>query len=276
MEFPPDTLTVKAIAASITQSLRTKNSKAFEKQTLRDIAQYFANEHKLEITGNTSKLQQIEIERKTQDKQTDLSFLATLAKEYGIIFSVRGNTLVFIDIDALEMSSPILTIHRSEMSKARFRDKTSEVYASAAVGKRNAKKNDTAKWSITDGEPGEGDILIIDTDAENYEQANALGKAGLRNKKREKYSCSITIAGNIKLVAGVNINLTGIGQFSGKWIIISSNHSIEPSGGYTTNIEVRKVLQEALPQPSPLLPSQTDLSDLPDNDIYTPYQPPIV
>jgi phage protein D len=276
LEFPPDTLTVKAIAASITQSLRTKNSKAFEEQTLRDMVQYFADRHTLKITGDTSRLQQIEIERKTQDRQTDLSFLAELAKEYGIVFSVRGDTLVFMDADALERAAPVLTLRRSAISSARFRDKTSEVYAGAIISKRNAKENDTTKWSVVDGKPGEGDILIIDAGAENYEQAMALGQAGLKNKKREKYSASITVPGNTRLVSGVNIGIDGVGRFSGKWIILSSTHSMDPAGGYTTNIEARKVLQEALPPPAPLLLPQDETPGTPANDIYTPYLPPAV
>ncbi|MDR3133024.1 MAG: hypothetical protein LBU42_03250 [Prevotellaceae bacterium] len=242
LNFPPDILTVKGIAASVMKSLRTKNSKAFEEQTLRDIASYFADKYKLKIVGNTGNLQKIEIERKTQDRQTDLSFLATLAKEYGIIFSVRGGWMIFLEVEDLERRDPILTIPRSAMSRARFRDKTSEIYIGAVIHKRNAGKNDTSKWSIITGEEGEGDLLVIDTDAENGEQARAQGKAALKNKVKEKYSGSITVPGNVKLVSGVNINLTGIGQFSGKWLIVSSSHSVEPSGGYTTSLDVHKVV----------------------------------
>jgi phage protein D len=243
LEFPPDALTVKAIAASIKKSLRTKNSKAFEQQTLRDIAVYFTSKHGLGITGNLSNLQKIEIDRKTQDRETDLSFLAKLAKEYGIIFSMRGNNLVFIDAEDLEKQPPVLTIHRSVMSMARFRDKTSEVYIGVIIGKRNAQKNENTQYHIVTGKLGEGDFLIIeeDDDIENVAQAEARGMAALNKKKKEKYSGSFTTPGNIKLVSGININLTGIGRFSGKWLIISSSHSIEPSGGYTTSVEVQKI-----------------------------------
>jgi phage protein D len=242
LEFPPDILTVKAIAVPITQSLRTKNSKAFEQQTLRDIVQYFADKHKLTITEDISKLQQIEIDRKTQDRQTDLSFLAALAKDYGIIFSVREDKLTFIDTEDLEKQPPVLIIHRSAMSSARFRDKTSEVYIGVVVSKKNSKKQEVIKWSIVTGRLGEGDLLMIeDADIENVKQAEARGQAELNNKKRAKYSGSFTLPGNIKLLSGINITLTGIGRFSGKWLIISSSHSIEPSGGYTTSVEVQKI-----------------------------------
>ncbi|MDR0543156.1 MAG: hypothetical protein LBH19_13215 [Dysgonamonadaceae bacterium] len=154
LELSPDTLTVKAIAAAITQNLRTKNSKAFEKQTLRKIAQFFADKHKLKITGNTGALQKIEIERKTQDNQTDLAFLSSLAKEYGIVFSVRGDQMVFMDKSDLEKADSIMTIRREEMSRARFRDKTSQTFSRSLVSKRKIKENKVLKWSVTAGENG--------------------------------------------------------------------------------------------------------------------------
>lgn len=247
LDFPPDTVTIKAIGASITKALRTKNSKAFEKQSLKSIAQYFANKHGLKLTGNISELQKIEIERKTQDKRTDLAFLANLANEYGIVFSVRGNQLVFMDIDELEKQPAVLTIHKNEMSKARFTDKTSQVYGGATVATRNMKSNKVRHWKITPSEQDGGkgtltnDIWQGEVSAENETQAQAQAKGGLKNKNKDKITGTITVEGNIKLVAGVNIELPDMGAFSGKWHVVSSSHGIDNSGGYVTDASIRKV-----------------------------------
>lgn len=53
---------------------------------MKQIAQYFATKHGLKLVGNVSDLQKIEVEHKTQEKQTDLAFLSRLAREYGIVF----------------------------------------------------------------------------------------------------------------------------------------------------------------------------------------------
>ena len=124
LEFPPDTVAIKAIGAAISKALRSKNSKAFEKQSLKQIAQYFATKHGLKLVGNVSDLQKIEVERKTQEKQTDLAFLSRLAREYGIVFSVRGDQLVFMDTEELESQPVVMTIHKNELSRASFTDKT--------------------------------------------------------------------------------------------------------------------------------------------------------
>ena len=38
LEFPPDTVTIKAIGAAISKALRSLNSKAFEKQSLKPVS----------------------------------------------------------------------------------------------------------------------------------------------------------------------------------------------------------------------------------------------
>ena len=245
LELSPDTLTVKGIATAITQSLRTRNSKAFEKQSLRKIAQYFADKHQLKLIGKTGELQKIEIGRKTQDNQTDISFLTSLAKEYGLIFSVRGDRLVFMDEEELDKQDSILTIDRSQMSKARFRDKTSQTFSSAVISKRNVKTNKVVRWKIEpSGKEGEQDVLVINGSTENDGQAKAKTESSLKKKNNEKVTGSFSVPGNPQLVAGVNIELTGIGAFSGKWHIVSSTHTIDTNGGYITDVEVRKIIEQ--------------------------------
>ncbi len=243
-EFPPDMLAVKAIAASASKGLRTKNSKAFEKQSLQEIAQYFADKHGLKLVGKVSSLQEIEIGRKTQDRQTDLSFLAKLAREYGILFSIRGNQLVFMELEELEKQASILIIDKTQMNKGRFRDKTSEVYKGATVTVRNAKENSVSKWSIeASKETDKKDVISVNEKAENDAQAQARAKGALKDANKEKITGSFSTVGNAKLVAGTNIDLTGVGKYSGKWHVVSSTHSVEPSGGYTTDVSIRKIVE---------------------------------
>lgn len=144
-DTPPDTLTVRALAAAISKSLRTKNSKAFEKQTLLRIAQYFADKHGLKIVGSATALNEVEIERKTQENQTDLGFLSTLAKEFGFLFSVRGGQLIFMDVAELEGKTPVMEITPEMLSKCSLKDKTAQTYGGAVIAKRNPRTNSVTK-----------------------------------------------------------------------------------------------------------------------------------
>ena len=98
-----------------------------------------------------------------------------------------------------------------------------------------------AKYGTQQGEIGGKDRIVIRGQAENDGQAKAKTECTLKNKNKEKITGSFSVPGNPKLVAGVNIELTGIGAFSGKWHIVSSTHTIDTSGGYITDVEVRKI-----------------------------------
>ena len=43
------------------------------------------------------------------------------------------------------------------------------------------------------------------------------------------------------LVAGINVELAGFGQLSGTWQVAKSVHRIDRSGGYVTELELRRV-----------------------------------
>jgi phage protein D len=243
LELSPDVLTVKGIAVPIAKSLRTKNSKAFEKQTLREVAQAIADKHGLTLVGSVGEMQSIEVERKTQDGQTDLSFLAGLAREYGITFSVRGAQLVFVDVSELEARASVMSISREQLSRGHFRDKTSHVYSGAKIAKRDMRTNSVKVYEIIKSTvEGVKDTLTVNRKADSDDEGKAQAEKALQEKNREKITGAITVPGSVKLVAGVNVDLTGLGKFSGKWHVVSSTHTVEPGSGYVTEAEIRKIM----------------------------------
>ena len=84
-DTPPDTLTVKGLAASIKKTLRQNNSIAYENKSLKQIAQEIAKRHGYTLVGE---IDEIKVERITQNKQRDLTFLKNLAEQYGYIFKI--------------------------------------------------------------------------------------------------------------------------------------------------------------------------------------------
>ena len=116
------------------------------------------------------------------------------------------------------------------------------MFGGATVATRDMRSSSVKKWQIKpSGNATEKDILIVNGRAENEGQAQAKAKGALKEKNKDKITGTITVPGNVKLVAGVNINLTGIGDFSGKWHVESSQHDAGKDGGYSTNANLRKV-----------------------------------
>ncbi|MBR4492434.1 MAG: hypothetical protein IKO98_07230, partial [Bacteroidales bacterium] len=86
----------------------------------------------------------------------------------------------------------------------------------------------------------EGKTLEIKEDVENIAEAERLAKKRLREKNCQEWTGSLTVPGNLNLVAAVTVNITGFGKFDGKYIITRASHSI--GNGYQTSIEVRRCL----------------------------------
>lgn len=246
----PDQIEIKAIAAGITQKLRTRNSKAFEEQTLNQIAQYFCKKHNLKLVDNTnSMLNQINLERKTQEEKTDLAFLTELATEYGFIFSIRGDLLIFTSYYELDNGPSIKSIDKNQLSNYSIKEKTYDTYASALISQRDSKTGQVVKWQATEVlDVKVTDQALFKGRVENKTQAEARVKGGLWNKNRFKQSGELNdMPGDPELVSGVNFDLTGLNNMSGKWHITSSVHHMSGQNAYTTSLEIRKT--GSIPKP---------------------------
>ncbi len=239
----PDIMQVKALACPVSKGLRALNNKSFEKQTLRQIAEYFAKKHGLKMHGKASSLQQITIEKKEQKLQTDISFLCKTAKEYGVVFNIRGDQLWFVDIDELEAQPSAMSLQRSMLNAASFRDKITQVYQKIEYAHRSMRQNAVNKWSIEKGKNGSKDTIRLNKPAGSKGEAEQKSIYKIKEENREKITGNITMAGVVTLLAGVNVDIAGVGKFSGKWHVRSTTHSIG-TDGYTTSADIYKIVQQ--------------------------------
>lgn len=235
---PPDTVTLKALAAGITEALRTKRSRAHEDITLRRIAEAIAADNALTVEGQ---IQNVRIGRVTQDNETDLSFLRRLAEEYGYLFSVRGSALVFTDLFEIEGAAVIRSIDRTEVTQHSLRDKTADTYAEVEIRYTNPDEKKTIDAAEAAAPGASADTLQLRGRVENKQQAELKAKAALHRANSRAQSGNITLPGDPLLCAGVNIELTGMGVVSGVYHIEESEHTFTAAQGYTTRLEIKKL-----------------------------------
>jgi len=238
LSAPPDTVTIKGLSTNIKKALRQDNTKAYENKTLKQIAEEIAKKHGFELVGE---IKDIKIKRITQKHERDISFLKRIAEDYGYVFKIADGTLVFYEIGKLESADIVFVIDRKDMISYSFRDKTYELYRACEVSYHDPK----TKKLITHTEKAEGitkgDVLKINERCENKEQAIAKAKAHLHNKNKMQTEGIITLVGNPKLCAGLNIELTGLYILNGKYHIETAKHTIDRASGYKTELEVRRV-----------------------------------
>ena len=136
--MPPAEMNIRALAAGIGSPMRTKTSSAFEEQTLEDIAQKIADKHQLTIEGE---IPNIQFTRVTQLRETDLAFLKRISKDFGVLFSVRDDKLVFTSIYELEDSAPVVSIDKTDCKRVDITDKTISTFKEANLSYSNSFSN---------------------------------------------------------------------------------------------------------------------------------------
>ncbi|MDY7993378.1 contractile injection system protein, VgrG/Pvc8 family [Paenibacillus polymyxa] len=278
---PPDTVSIKAVSLPVSTNVRQeKKTKAWESVTLKSIAAEIAKRAGFslmyEAHGNPK------YDRQDQTDVSDLAFLNDLCKQEGIALKVTGKKLVLFDEYVYEQKPSALTIERgvSDIISYGFSFTTQDVayaacevsYQPAAAKKKTSKKKDdkdkTKATATTDGStskdskkkkekseqpkpikviyrppgaPKDGPILKVSQSVGSQAEAINAARKSLREKNKEAGKATLSLMGNVGLAAGMTITIKGFGRFDGKYIIVSATHAVGGSG-YTTNLEIRKVL----------------------------------
>jgi phage protein D len=239
---PPDVVRIKALAAGVKRSVRTRNGRAYEATTLADIAATIAKRNQMKLLG---KIEHVKIGRITQVYETDLTFLKRVAEEYGYSFSVRGNQLVFFKRTELKSAAATLTLGRSDVSSFRFIDKVHGIVSSATVSYHDPRAKVTRKHKVKDTSAKtnrhSADEAKVNVRAEDDAQARLKANAALDRVNGDQTGASLTMPGIVKGVAGVNVVLTNFGRMDGKYTITQSRHRFSRGLGYTSEIELKRV-----------------------------------
>ena len=232
---PPDTVIVKALATGIKKSFRQPNSVGYENKTLQQIASEVAKRHNLTLVGE---IENIKVERITQNQERDLTFLKRLAEQYGYIFKIAENNLVFYKTEKLISADSAKILYKTDLSSISLREKTSHAYKSVSVTYKNPKTGKVVSATAKNDKCVKGDTLKLDCRCENKQQALIKAKAALQNGNYT-IEGTLNLPGNPFLVAGLNVEVKEIGYFSGKYHITEAHHIIDKTSGYATSLEVK-------------------------------------
>lgn len=238
-----DKVTLRAIATGIKQKLRTRQSFANENKTLRQLAETIASRHGLTLQGTGDVLDLI-IDRVTQWRETDIGFLNRIGQEYGAMFSVRDDKLVFTSVYDIEASTHIASLDKIHLIEYDVSDKSFLTYREARVKFHHPTKKKVITYTVKETNPAidqtKADVLELVVKAETEAQAEAKAKAALYRKNSLQQGGHIKVPGNIRYIAGVNIELTGLGVCSGIYHVTQSEHTITKSGAYECEMEIKR------------------------------------
>jgi phage protein D len=179
--------------------------------------------------------------RISQRNETDLQFLRRLALAHNYDFSIRGSQLVFYSRTALEQQEAVLSITRMMVKSFEFKSGSDQIYKSSTVAYHDPHSKSLIGASYFDANAPTGDDLYIPTRVENAQQAQVKAQSALHDANMYEVTGRLETEGTVLLVAGVNLDVSGFGNFDGTYHIESSRHRLERSSGYSTEIEVRQL-----------------------------------
>ena len=245
---------------------RRKKTRAWEKTSLKSIAEAIARENSLELLWDAEDAEYPD--QVKQDKASDLEFLMRLCRDAGASVKVTDGRLVVFDQRSYERKDPIgsIVLGTSGVISWNFSTQKAETYRSVKVSWRSPKQKskvtaasyynrdfEKQKPAKTSGNPAVNEYVYADPDAPEDGQefeirkkcssradAERLAKAKLRELNARSVTGSITLVGDTLFVAGAVVGISGFGAWDGNFIIEAARHSIG-SGGYVTSLELRRV-----------------------------------
>ena len=245
---PPNTIAIKATSLPYSSTIRQmKKSKAWEGYYLSGIAGEMAGAAGMAViyeSGNDPYYDRVE-----QITQTDITFLQTLCHNAGLSLKVANNILVLFDQADYEKKDAVFTIAYGSTGYTKWRLNTGEAevkYTSCRVSYTKPSGEVVQGTAYVEDYKSNDDnnqCLEITAAVANAGEAKALAEKKLREHNKFELTAAFTLPGNPTLTAGRTVMLRGWGMWNGKYMIKQAKHTVDGSGGYTTQISLRRVLE---------------------------------
>ncbi|MBE0470517.1 MAG: late control D family protein [Methyloprofundus sp.] len=239
---PPRTMQMKGVSIPINKTIRRQaKTKAWEGVDLSTIVD------EVGATGGLAVIYEVDLDpqydRVDQSEESDLAFLHRLCEEAGLSLKVTDRQLAVFEQQKFEDKEPIaeLVLGTHNILSWSFESQAFDLYKECTVSYYDAKTETNIEKTFEAPNVADGMSFTITQRAESFGEAERIAKAALRKRNKHEVKANFTLVGDINMLAGVTVTLSGFGNYSGKYLIEKANHSI--SGGYTTKLDMRRVLE---------------------------------
>ncbi len=243
---PPGVVEIKAISIPTKSSLQNeKKNRSWEGISLSGIAGDIAKNNGIELLYDAVDPL---YERRDQRDESDLAFLQRLCEEAGCLLKVTDERLVVFEEKTYEQNSVGLIIQNeakkvgSNAVRYSFSSSLIDVYGRCKVKYYDPVKKTEQTHIYTVPNSEEGKTLVINKRVESLAEAMNLAQKELRKKNKKQVTGNVTLIGDLRIVAGINVGIKGWGHFDGKYFVDKAIHSYQ-QGVFATAIEIHRVLE---------------------------------
>lgn len=240
---PPNIVTLKGSSAPYRATLRqTKVSKHWASIRLSGVAQAIAKNAGLQFMN----LLRYDpwISASDQNKESDAQYLSRLCKTFNVNLKFTNKAIVLYTGQAETGAEPLQISERNLTNRDFDVGKAQQEYDSCRVSYTTPRGVTYAGIAyVEDYDPEREENLQLELNIKCGSNAEARQLAAYQLDRHNRYANTgtITMAGNQRVVGGVEVVLWGFGLWNGHWAVMSATHTVDGSGGYTTKAELRKL-----------------------------------
>ncbi len=232
-----DICTMRALAATINKSVRTRFTRGYSGKTLVDIAREIGARHGFEVIGNAGF---VYVDTITQAGETDLSFLNRVASMYGYTFKITDNKLTFMPVENLENSDILLTFNKSNIKSYSFTDTSTKMYGACTASYYDPKTKKLKNYTARNTNSLSKDTLKLSNKYISLDAAKRAANIGLKNGSTEVTGAITLKESNSNFIAGVNVEFVDdFGVYNGRYHITQTTHIVS-CGVYEVSGEIKK------------------------------------
>lgn len=236
LEGPPDTLVIRARAADMRSSLKSRKSRSWSDVSLGDLVGDIASEHGLKGRVGDS-LRSVRIPHLDQTEESDLHLLTRVARDYDAIAKAAAGMLLLVPrgeaSSATGRKMPTVDIEPADASRWRAYLSDRGEYSAVTARWRDA----DAAGSVTEEEGSGEPVYALRRLYPSSGEARDAARAKLRSLLRGTGRLGITLEpGRPEVAAEAELRLAGFrAGLDGRWICTRAVHRISDRG-YSTSV----------------------------------------
>jgi uncharacterized protein len=218
IDYPPNTLTVRARSAFPSRAFSQENTHAYEDTSLSAVLRLIAGHHSLssEFSGDN-----VQFKVLVQKRESDTAFLKRLAEKYGFIFKITDKKMILYERKTVEKRKEVVTLKAGSNHRLSLREtSTGEVKKTKAVywdwyEEKLIESTETSAYK-----PVATDERRLYDRVENAGQSQRYAEAARRlsDYKRVVDTIYVRVAQNL-LLAGVTVKLEDFKNFDGLYFV---------------------------------------------------------
>lgn len=200
--------------------------------SLAELAAEVSSSLKLRLKGN---LKGVVFGNQTKN---DLSFLMQQCKRNGYILKVENGNLVAYEYANLRNGMGV-KISLNDVIDWDYTGKAEGRFSRCVVRWYDVKKKTSYSGSASANAKG-GAVATLWEEVESNDAASQRAKTWLEDRAKKEVEINISMVGNVRLLAGVAVELSDAGKISGRYVISEAVHAISRGEGYRTQIKLQK------------------------------------